>query len=311
MGIVSTIYNRTVNTDKPAKVLCFPHNGHFDMSLLDTGHDFYFVRNSSACMWPRFEKHGAPNFHIIDDTQIHQGFDVVIFNSRQNQKALIDRYAYELQIPSIVVDHIPVNLNPYLTKQLYNSQPFTSIQCYEGKTDIRQILYTVAPNDYTNATVKDIDVLFTNTITRDKVSIVQTILGQYPVEFFGNPFAEAPNLKPKSTDTYQDYKNLFARAKIFIHLPSHLGFSHELIWALNYGCWILGLSDASVTQDIKNHPLYISATADLASSIKQLLSKSPPSAPLLYNNDYNQYIKEWKDLISEHQKRVYHHENNN
>ncbi len=311
MGIIRTIYNRTVNIDKPARVLCFPYNGHFDLSLLETGHDFYFVRNVSVNKWPAFHKHDSLHFHVIEESQVHEGFDVILFNDRQVQKPLIDRYAYELHAPSIIVDHKPLSMNPYLIKSLYKSQPFTSIQCYQNDSDIPKILYALNPTEYNNSKNKDIDVLFTNTPRPDKVSVVQQILSKYPIMFVGNKIKEVPQLEPEQTETYEDYKKLFARAKVFIHLPSHAGISHELILALNHGCWVLGLSDIITDADIMKHPRYISATLDLTGHIKQLLSKSPPPADLLYTSNYNQYIKSWTDLIAEHQKKVYHHENSN
>ena len=281
------------------------------MSLLDTGHDFYFVRNVAVNKWPAFNKHESSNFNVIDEEQVHMGFDVVLFNDRQVQKPLIERYAYELQIPTIIVDHKPLSMNPYLIKSLYNLQPFTSIQCYKSDNDITKILYAVNPIEYNDSVDKDIDVLFTNTPKPDKVSTVQHILSQYPMTFIGNKIKEVPNLKPEQAETYEEYKRLFARAKIFIHLPTNIGISSELIWALNHGCWVLGLADTHTDATIMKHPRYISATLDLTSHIKQLLTKSPPPADLLYTNNYSQYIKSWTNLITEHQKKVYHHENSN
>ena len=102
MGLVNNIYNRAVNINRPARVLCFPYNGNFDISLLDTGHDFYFVRNMSTNQWPGFNQNDKPNFHIINEDQVGLGFDVVLFNDRQAQKPIIDKYVYSLQIPSII-----------------------------------------------------------------------------------------------------------------------------------------------------------------------------------------------------------------
>ena len=218
-----------MNTDKPAKVLCFPYNGHFDMSLLDTGHDFYFVRNAAVNRWPAFKEHDNPNFHVIDESQVYNGFDVILFHDRQVQKPLIDRYAYELHIPTIIVDHNPLSMNSYLAKSLYQSQPFTSVQCYQSDEDNLKILYVMNPQDYEDEPTKDIDVLFTNTPVPAKVGVVHQVLNQYPMKFVGNPLQEVPNLQPEQMETYQEYKKLFARAKIFIHLTSHAGIYYELI----------------------------------------------------------------------------------
>jgi len=309
LGVINNIYNRSIKTDTPANVLVFPYNGHFDLSLLGTGHNFHFLRDASIYTWPGFNIDKASNLSVVGTEDIDNlTLDVVMFNHRVLHKDHINQYSHTLHIPTIIVDHEPITHNNYMRNKLLESQKHTAVSCTEDiqklHNNSHHIPYTMRSDP--SFVPKDIDVLLSGSFRPEFTSVVKQILASHPMVFVGHN----PTLNSAIVDTYEDYKALFHRCKVFIHMPTNNHISYELIWALQNNCWVLGLSDENTDSTFKQNPRYISCNLDdLKEQIEQVIDKTPSVGDSLYNLDYSTYINQWKNLITECKNRTFNYEN--
>ncbi len=313
MSVISNLVRKATNKEEKLNILSFFYDGKFDIELLKTGHHFYGILESSAYQWPGFMKAEYKNLHIFRDlNEVHHvDIDLVIFNSRHahNQFFQICR---QLHAPGLIIDHDQNNQNAFFREKNKQLTPFPHISTSKYVSSQYDCgLYIsngVEPKNWEMD--KDIDILCTASLQHDH-NLINNIRQNFPTAVF---IGHNPNLPfVGQVETYDNYKELFKRCRVFVNISPQMNINHEVLFALNNKVPIITPKMAiynGLLQD-KVNCLEVTSPDDIISKIKELSFDKA-----LYNkisnfttdlSDFSEtvFIDRWKEELSKHASRVY------
>jgi len=314
MSIISNLVRKATKKDGKLNILTFFYDGKFDVELLQTGHDFYGCLDMSAYQWPGFMKAEYKNLHIFRDlNEVHHvDIDLVIFNSRHahNQFFQICR---QLHAPGLIIDHDQNNQNAFFREKNKQLTPFPHIstseyvqQQYESDTCIN---YGIVPKNWESE--KDIDILCTVSLQHD-MGLINLIKQNFPSAVF---IGHHPNLPyAGQVETFEDYKGLFRRARLFVNTAPQADINYDILYALNNSVPIVTygwpIYQGLLEQNL--NCIQVTTQEEIISKIKELSFDKA-----LYNKISNfktnlhskfsqpMFINRWREELSKHASRVY------
>ncbi len=309
-----SIINQLVYNSKPQpeklNILSLFYNGVFDISLLDTGHNFYGAIDTSAYPFPAIKQHQAPNLFVLQNINQARNIplDLILFNSRERHEQFF-QLCRSLHVPGLIVDHNHINTNNYFIKK--HLEQFR-IPCVSTSDSTKQqfggdnIFYHI--EDYCGEFEKDIDILIVGSFPETVYPLLINIKNKFPtLKLVGNN----PKLQfSEHVETYNDYRNLFKRSKLFVNLLNLVGqtnIPHELFWALKSKCPIISLETLSYTEILnKDNSIVISDIENLIPSIYTLSSNKKKYGELVnHTTDLNKFnnpnfIEDWDTIFKKY-----------
>lgn len=314
MSIISNLIRKTVNKDRPLDILTLFYDGRFDIELLKTGHNFYGVLDTSAYPWPGYSHVDYPNLHMMNSESelFTREFDLMLLHSR-DKHSRFSGMPHQLHIPAIQIDHDILQVNPYHLRQSIDTMPFESVGCGEKVSKLYRTKYNIEYGlDNTEGQYeKDIDILICGTFANQDAYFINQLKKEFntllvcgrPNEFI--PYAQ-------EFQTYEEYKNLFKRAKLLINLPSQANINYEILWALKYGCLIVSppLPAYNVLEHNKNC-LIAGNLNEIAIHVRNLILNPALRQNLLKFStnlsvfDEQTFVESWNELFEEYRNKVF------
>lgn len=312
MSIISNLIRKSKQIDGPLNILSFFYDGKFDIELLGTGHHFYGLLDHSAYQWPGFQNAMYSNLHILESPNDIGSidFDLILFNNRHVHHQFFG-LCRQLHVPCLIVDHDMNNQNAFnrtKNKQFIRFPHVSTSQLVKSQYESDEVInYGIDVKNWEHD--KEIDILCTISLQHD-IGFCNEIKKQFPSAIF---IGHNPNVPYAGlVETYEDYKNLFKRTKLFVNLSPQLNLNHDLLFALNNKVPIITMDlpiyDGILTEDnsIKvNHP------DEIFSKIKQLaFDKALYNKISNFTTDLSQFSKaeflsKWNEVLVKHASRVY------
>ena len=243
--ISNLIRKKTAFKNKKPTALCFFYDGRFDSQLADTGLNLVGSIEFSVHHWDINIK--SDNVTIIPPQEIIQHtYDFVIFNDLIKQHEHIKNMSQSLHIPSIVLGHEPYTETTYHLKKRLQESRLQYISTEYGVEN--NIPYGV--EELPNIT-KDIDFLVEGNFEAKDHQLLKMFKQKIPnLTLLGNN----PGLDFSITPTsYTDYRQYFARCKTFINLPTQNNISHQLLWAMANGAFVVSLHSPPIAKVINSN----------------------------------------------------------
>lgn len=313
MSIISNLIRKTKKKTGPLNILTFFYDGKFDIELLQTGHEFYGYLQQSAYQWPGYKNAMYRNLHILqEDNEFNNiDFDLVLFNSRHAHHQFFP-IAKQLHLPALIIDH-DVNLqNAFMRSKNKQFTPFPHISTsevvkaqYEAENYIN---YGIDKKNW--AYEKDIDILCTVSNQHD-LSLVMEIKRQFPSSVFigHNPNVPFAGL----VETYEDYKNLFKRSRVFVNISPQLNLNYDILFALNNSVPIITqknkVYDGLLEEGINS--IQVGSQEELISKIKELsfnkalYNKISNFSTNLDGFSQDNFLTRWNDVFTQNASRIY------
>ena len=123
------------------------------------------------------------------------------------------------------------------------------------------------------------------------------VLGHNP----GLDFSISPN-------SYEEYRQYFARCQTFINLPTQGSISHQLLWAMSNGASIVSLQVPILEELLKDrgifcrHPSEIPAAVKIAKTNTKIQNKAKEVNNLFSIQDFRD---KWQTVIQDYTRRIY------
>jgi hypothetical protein len=313
MSIISNLIRKTIKQDDKLNILTFFYDGKFDIELLNTGHEFYGCLENSAWQWPGFTKAEYKNLHVLANiNEIHNiDLDLILFNSRHAHNQFFS-LCRQLHVPALIIDHDQNQQNVYFRAKNKQMTPFPHISTSDyvgGQYDASDVInYGVVSKSWESE--KDIDILCTVSMQHD-VNLVNTIKQTFPST---TVIGHHPNLPYAGlVDTYEDYKNLFRRARLFVNLAPQTNINYDVLFALNNSLPVITYGwpvyQGLLEQNLNS--IQVTSPEELISKIKELSFDKA-----LYNKISNfktnlskfsqpMFVKRWDEELRKHASRVY------
>lgn len=314
MSIISNLIRKSIRGERPLDILTLFYDGRFDIELLKTGHNFYGILDTSTYAWPGYSHIDYPNLTIMGSQHdlFTRDFDLMLLHSRDKHAQYSD-WPHKLHIPAIQIDHDILQINPFHLHQSIATMPFTSVGCGEKVSKVYKSTFNIEyglPNtdgDYE----KDIEVLICGTFANQDAFFVNQLKKQFPqLVVCGRPNEFVPYAQ--ECKTYQEYVDLFKRAKIFINLPSQGDVNYEILWALKYQCLIVTppLPAYNMLEHNKNC-LIAGNINEIPVHINNLVCNAPLRQNLLkfstdlsrFNSD--EFVESWNELFEEFRNKAF------
>jgi hypothetical protein len=313
MSIISNLIRKSVKKEGPLNILSFWYDGRFDIELLKTGHNFYGSIDASTYPWPAFDSAKYPNLHILDNiNEVNNlDLDLVIFNHREAHSKFYN-IPRMLHVPAFIIDHdFDVN-NQYILKRIKAETPYPSVSTsqfvqrqYDSKHNIN---YGVERK--TGEYDKDIDILISGNFPDNELMFINSLKSRFPtLKLIGRnekvPYSEA-------VETFEDYRNLFKRARLFINLSIQRNTQYEILWALYHKCCIIS-NISPVYEGLlnENNCIHVSSLDEVQRAIQNLVNNKAMFNKMAshdtnlsqFNND--DFIKGWNDIFESYRYKAY------
>lgn len=312
MSIISNLIRKSKTIDGPLNILSFFYDGKFDIDLLETGHEFYGLLEHSSYQWPGYKSAMYPNLHILENpNEINiTDFDLVIFNNRYAHAQFFG-ICRQLHIPGLIIDH---DMNMQNAFNRIKNKQFTTLPHISTNDFIKKqygaeesINYGIDPKNWEHE--KDIDILCMVSLQTD-IALAHQLKKQFPSASF---IGHNPNIPYAGlVENYEEYKDLFKRARVFVNLSNQVNLNYDILFALNNKIPIITL-DLPIYKDIltDDNSIKVNDSEQLFSKIKQLsFDKTLYNKISNFTTDLNQFSKadfvnRWKEVLVKHASRVY------
>ncbi len=314
MSIISNLIRKATKKEGKLNILTFFYDGKFDIELLQTGHEFYGCLEMSAYQWPGYVRAEYKNLHVLRDlNEIHNiEVDLVIFNNRSNHNQFFP-ICRQLHAPGLIIDHDLNNQNAFFRSKNKQYTPYPHISTseyvqkqYESDTCIN---YGVVPKNWESD--KDIDILCMASLQHD-AGLLNLIKQNFPSAVFIGHHPHLPYVG--QVETFEDYKGLFRRARLFVNISPQTDINHDILYALNNGVPIItyGLPIYQGLLEQNRNCIQISSPEEIISKIKELsfdkaLYNKISNSKTNLHDKFSQsiFIERWKEELSKHASRVY------
>jgi hypothetical protein len=313
MSTISNLVRKATKQNGKLNILTFFYDGKFDVELLQTGHEFYGCLEHSAWQWPGYTNAQYKNLHVLRDISEINNVDVdlVIFNSRERQNQFFG-ICRQLHAPGLIIDHDTNHQNAFFRAKNKQFTPFPNISTSEHVqqqygSDIC-INYRVVPKAWESQ--KDIDILCTVSLQHD-MGLINTIKQNFPSAVF---IGHHPNLPyAAQVETFEDYKGLFRRARLFVNIAPQEDINHDILYALNNSVPIVtyerpvykGLLEQNVNAIQVSSPEEIISKIKELSFDKSLYNKISNYKTNLTKFDQSIFLRRWREELGKHASRVY------
>ncbi len=253
------------------------------------------------------------NLRVINNlNQLHGlDLDMIIFNNREAHHQFFG-LSKSLHLPCLVIDHDISQHNDFILNQIRAQTPFQSISC---SSPVQKQYHSLENINYGIEQIygeydKDIDILICGTFSDQDLFIINTLKKQFPTL---RVFGQNPKLSySEVADTYEDYKNLFKRAKVFLNLSVQSNISYEMLLALNSKCAII-TNNFPVYRDLlnKDNAIILDNIEQVIPAIQNLINnKQAYQKYTSYKVDlsgYNsiEFIEKWKTVLESYRYKVY------
>lgn len=298
---IRNLIKKTLKSKGPLNILSFFYDGKFDIELLTTGHNFYGFKGHSAYQWQNY-KTDYSNLHLLDQPLYHlNSFDFAVINQRDRQRQFLN-ICQSLHLPVLLIDHDFSRDNAYQRHQ--KKLPFDSVSTnkfVQKQFDNELINYAINQNE--GQYLKDIDVLMCGNFSQNDFGLIQQIKTHIPnSKIIGNnlPFSE-------EISTYEDYKALFPRAKVYINLASQENIPYELLWAQRYNCFTIS-NEIPPYELLKESNLFkvVSSLEEIINLTKMYINKPQikTTLDLSQHNDVT-FQEQWNKKFEQFRNRIY------
>jgi hypothetical protein len=317
MSLINQLYYSSIEKSGPLNIFSFFYDGKFDIELLRTGHNFYGLLEHSMYPWPGFKNRNFPNLHFLNNINDIKDvpLDLIIFNSRQKYEQFINtnhNISKGLHVPTLILDHDYIGANSFFIKKHLESIKSPSIatsaiiQKQLKCADLIEYHIDEKHGEHT----KDIDILICGYFSEGDFGTLFALKQNFPtlkLISLNNkiPFAEM-------VETYEDYKNLFKRAHIFVNLSPQTNLNYDLIWALQNKCAIIS-TDIASHRDLLIHNTNSKIVSNLDGvivEIKNLVNNAQEMKKLTsYSVDFSEFntIDKWKEVFHRYTGIYYDH----
>ena len=303
MSIIKNLIHKKLSlTQKQPTALCCFYDGKFDSQLAELGIKLIGCHNSSVYTWSPEIK--SSNITLINDNEINNYvYDFVICNDIIKQKDRLINYTRGLHLPGIIINHEPLHETKYhLTKRLQEarvemiSTEFNTIEGIRYGTE-------ELPN-----IIKDIPILLEGNFQNQDHGLIQMLKTTFPdLVLLGTNPGLSYSVQPTS---FTEYRQYFARCKIFINLPTQRNISHQLLWAMSNGALIISLKTPAIEEILNvNNGILCNNPNELKNTIQQCINKETNKNTeakkindILPLNDFN---TKWQSIINTYIKKVY------
>jgi hypothetical protein len=314
MSIISNLIRKAVKKDGPLNILTFFYDGRFDIELLKTGHHFYGCLQHSAFPWPGFERAEYKNLHILNDIAEANniGLDLVLFNSRMAHQQFF-QFAKSLHLPSLIIDHDFNQHNSFILEQIKAQTSLPSISCLDeikNQFNSQETIYYGIEKKI-GEYEKDIDILMCGNFAEGDIFAVHNLKMRFPtLKLVGqNPTIPYSEL----VSTYEDYKNLFKRTKVFLNLLAQPNISYEILWALQYKAAIVssdlpqykGLLENKVNALLVNKAEQVHTVIQNIVHDKKLYEKLTTHQTDLSKFDDESFVNKWNNRLETFRYQTY------
>lgn len=235
---VSNMVDRTYPSSRPANVLYFPYGERFDVNLTKTGHNF-FLASSNTKKPIIADREDIPNIQYVTD--VYSGSYDVIF-------------AHDLLSDEI----IRLSITTCCPILLYRHQTQDVVLYHDIKKSQQTIAYGVGPSAEYERTI---DVLSYGSTEVYNPNIVDRLSNE-----INYTYVESKEI------FYDDYKKLFASAKVYLNFD---GFNYHLLEAMSAGCQIVTLPFDGSDTLLGHNALYVDSLSTVKSAIKHQLAAPP------------------------------------
>lgn len=313
MSVISNLIRKSIKHSGPLNILTFFYDGRFDIEILKTGHNFYGLMNHSY-PWPGFYDANEHNLHLIQTVEETKNLDLdlILFNNRASNQQFFHLCRF-LHLPAIIVDHDVSKHNTFFLDQIQQQFPVEAVST--SPVVQKQFKHSININygieQKRGEYEKDIDILISGNFADQDLFILNTIKQQFPtLKLVGHN----PNVAySEMVDTFEDYKNLFKRTKIFINLAIQGNLSYELLWCLQYKCIPITCQTPAYSQLLVDNEncILVNGLEQIISAVRNL-SRNKEVFNKLVNHktdlsQFNQetFIKTWSDLLEGYRYKTY------
>ena len=301
MSIIRNLIRKKIQpeTKVPTALCCF-YDGRFDSELANLGLKLIGCKDHSVYDWPTNAK--SPNIQLIEEYQIPDyEYDFIICNDIIKQRPHILKFTRLLHLPGLVINHEPfMETNYHLNKRLQeakvdivSTEPHIENAIKHGTTELEGI-------------EKDIPVLLEGNFQQNDYRVLQSLHAAIPdmIVLGHNPgldFSISPN-------SYEEYRQYFARCQTFINLPTQGSISHQLLWAMSNGASIVSLQVPILEELLKDrgifcrHPSEIPAAVKIAKTNTKIQNKAKEVNNLFSIQDFRD---KWQTVIQDYTRRIY------
>lgn len=307
MSIINQLIYSSVKQPEKLNILSFFYDGKFDVELLKTGHNFYGVLDSTMYPWPGYRNADYPNLKLLPNINDIRNinFDLILFNSRQKHEQFFP-LTKSLHVNGLIVDHDYIPTSSFFIKKHLEQFKLPSISTSDTvKNQFKNntnIFYNIDQN--IGEFDKDIDILIVGKFNESHFQWLGQLKQKFPnLKLVGHnptvPFSE-------TVETYQDYKNLFRRTRIFVNLPMQQNLSHELLWALQSNCAIISTSIPVYSEILnKDNCINITDVKDIETQINNLLHnpkrlKEATEYTVDLSKFHNNFIEDWTNTFKQY-----------
>ena len=302
MSIIENLIKKKtdIKNRQPTALCCF-YDGKFDSELSKVGINLIGVKDHSVYNWST--QCASQNIRLIKEQEIgNYSYDFVLCNDLVTQREQLLKYTKGLHLPGLVVSHEKFQETPYHLQQ----------RLIEANVELISTEYESQGIQYGTEEIpnvkKDIPVLIEGNFQPHDHNVLFAIKKEIPnlVLIGYNPDIDF-NIEPLF---YEEYREYFARCKIFVNLPTQRNISHQLLWAMSNGAVPISLKISHIDNLFnKTSGISVNNVQELIVAIKHNLNnktnigeRAKKVNSLLPICDF---IKQWENTINRYSRKVF------
>lgn len=310
MSTISNLINKKISFhNKEASCFSLIYDGRFDSELAKTGLKIYACKKYSQEQEHNINNQPYDfvynNINFIDESEIaDHNYDFILCNNIITQFNQAHQLSQILHIPVLVVSHEKYHETHYhLQKRL---QELNANIVFTNKNDKYKdpIIYGTEKLENVD---KDIDIMLDGQFQSKDYHILKFLKQAIPnLTVVGNNKGLSCSYLPAN---YNEYRNMFARCKVYINLPTQHHINYQTLWAMSNGAYIVSL-DGEAIKSLNAKDIQIFKQPSEIPGIVNNLSYRDLTK--LTNNEFvneefslANFRNEWTNKIIEFSQKVY------
>lgn len=233
---INSIINKSIKSDRKAKILTFYYDGIFDIMMAETGHEFYGVYDFSSYDWSHLKNIIPNNLHLVSPEDLFkQDYDLIVVSNREKNLQNILNYQTMLQLPIIVIDQEPSTRNKFVSSLSIDKNAIPIATYPKIATGYGHKNCIMPGFKSRNKTVKDLDVCIIGNFIESDYPLLEKIKGKYKTILIGNN----PGLNSLILNNVEDLNSVLDNSRIYLNLGTKLNVDCLCFKALASHCNVI------------------------------------------------------------------------